>query len=160
MAALYGPASIIASPVGATLGSLSETLRYFDNEQSGLDATANILNKIGWGALGVIPGLKEYKLASKAKVLEKLSDDSYVKTFKEAEKIVNDFSKNKKPTKAQKNAYNKAIETVDNLKNKKIVKEYLQLTEDTKQLTKDVKKYKPSTKKQMETYDKILNRAR
>lgn len=77
--ALYGPASIYLSPLAGALGVTKEALNYFDGNQSGYTTLANMSNHIGWGLLGMIPGVKAFKLAKKAAQAEKS-----VKTLEEA----------------------------------------------------------------------------
>lgn len=63
---LYGPASIVASPLAAGAGIIKDIARWSDDKQSGLTTLANISNHIGWGILGMIPDIKGFKLLGKA----------------------------------------------------------------------------------------------
>ena len=92
---LYGPASIIASPVAGIAGIVKDVARYSEGKQSGWTTAANVANHIGWGLLGMIPEVKGIKLLGKAgkaanatetagKVAGKNSDE-LLKAYQQAE---------------------------------------------------------------------------
>lgn len=82
---LYGPASIIASPVAGIAGIVKDVARYSEGKQSGWTTAANVANHIGWGLLGMIPEVKGIKLLGKAGKAAGKNSDELLKAYQQAE---------------------------------------------------------------------------
>lgn len=85
---LYGPASMVASPLAAIAGTVKDLSRYFNDKQSGLTTAANISNHIGWGLLGMIPEIKGVKLLGKAGKAAKTANAAGKATTKNSDELL------------------------------------------------------------------------